>query len=134
MIEYRNLRIALLGGGNVGAQVARLLLEQSEEFANRVGAGLELVGILVRDVDADYLPGDVGPGDLLAVAATGAYCFSLASNYNYLGRPPVVAVHDGAARLLVRGETIADLLSRDTGITAAVAAPAGTDQPKEAIR
>ena len=53
MIEYRNLRVALLGGGNVGAQVARLLLEQSEEFANRVGAGLELVGILVRDVDAE---------------------------------------------------------------------------------
>ncbi|TFC18121.1 diaminopimelate decarboxylase [Cryobacterium glucosi] len=85
-------------------------------------------------VDADYLPGDVGPGDLVAVAATGAYCYSLASNYNYLGRPPVVAVLDGAARLLVRGETIADLLSRDTGITAVVAAPAGTDQPKEAIR
>ena len=53
MIEYRNLRVALLGGGNVGAQVARLLLEHGEEFANRVGAGLELVGILVRDVDAE---------------------------------------------------------------------------------
>ncbi|MEB0202410.1 homoserine dehydrogenase [Cryobacterium sp. 5I3] len=53
MIEYRNLRVALLGGGNVGAQVARLLLEQSGEFANRVGAGLELVGILVRDVNAE---------------------------------------------------------------------------------
>ena len=46
-------------------------------------------------VDADYLPGDVAPGDLLAVPATGAYCFSLASNYNYVPRPPVVAVRDG---------------------------------------
>jgi homoserine dehydrogenase len=53
MIEYRNLRVALLGGGSVGAQVARLLLEQGEELANRVGAGLELVGIAVRDVNAE---------------------------------------------------------------------------------
>ncbi len=52
MIEYRNLRIALLGGGSVGAQVAALLLEHGEELANRVGAGLELTGIAVRDVDA----------------------------------------------------------------------------------
>ena len=52
MIEYRNLRIALLGAGSVGAQVATLLLEQSDELAARVGAGLELVGIAVRDIDA----------------------------------------------------------------------------------
>lgn len=52
MIEYRNLRIALLGAGSVGSQVARLLLEQGPELASRVGAGLELVGIAVRDVDA----------------------------------------------------------------------------------
>ena len=64
-------------------------------------------------VDAEYLPGDVTPGDLLAVPATGAYCWSLASNYNYLGRPAVVAVRDGAARVIVRGETEADLLARD---------------------
>jgi homoserine dehydrogenase len=53
MIEYRNLRVALLGGGSVGAQVARLLLEQGDELANRVGASLELVGIAVRDVNAE---------------------------------------------------------------------------------
>ncbi|MDJ0339387.1 homoserine dehydrogenase [Cryobacterium sp. PH31-O1] len=52
-LEYRNLRVALLGGGSVGAQVARLLLEQGPELANRVGATLELVGIAVRDVDAE---------------------------------------------------------------------------------
>ncbi|MGK2854009.1 MAG: diaminopimelate decarboxylase [Microbacteriaceae bacterium] len=67
-------------------------------------------------VQADYLPSDAGVGDLLAVAATGAYCWSLASNYNYLGRPAVVAVRDSHARVIVRGETEADLLSRDTGI------------------
>lgn len=52
MIEYRSLRVALLGAGSVGSQVARLLLEQGDELASRVGAGLELVGIAVRDVDA----------------------------------------------------------------------------------
>jgi diaminopimelate decarboxylase len=67
-------------------------------------------------VHADYLPGDVRPGDLLAVPATGAYHWSMASNYNYLGRPPVVAVKDGRAHLLVRRETEADLLSRDAGM------------------
>ena len=52
MINYRSLRVALLGGGTVGAQVARLLLEHREELAARVGATLDLVGIAVRDVDA----------------------------------------------------------------------------------
>jgi len=61
----------------------------------------------------DYLPADVTPNDLLAVAATGAYCYSLSSNYNWLTRPPVVAVQNGQARLMVRGETEADLLARD---------------------
>lgn len=67
-------------------------------------------------VHADYLPEDVEPGDLVAVPATGAYCWSLASNYNYLARPAVVAVRDGKARVIVRGETEADLLSRDAGL------------------
>ena len=52
MIEYRNVRIALLGAGNVGAEVASLLLAHSEELAERVGAGIDLVGIAVRDIDA----------------------------------------------------------------------------------
>jgi homoserine dehydrogenase len=52
MIEYRNLRVALLGAGSVGAQVASLLLRHGEELASRVGAGLELVGVAVRDLDA----------------------------------------------------------------------------------
>jgi diaminopimelate decarboxylase len=69
-------------------------------------------------VHSDYLPADVTPGDLLAVPATGAYCWSMASNYNYLARPPVVAVLNGQARLLVRGETEEDLLRRDAGLDA----------------
>jgi homoserine dehydrogenase len=53
MIEYRNLRVALLGAGAVGAQVASLLLQHGEELAGRAGAGLELAGIAVRNVDAE---------------------------------------------------------------------------------
>ena len=75
-----------------------------------VGKHCESGDIVVR---ADYLPGDVANNDLVAVAATGAYCYSLSSNYNFLTRPPVVAVRDGRARLIVRGETEADLFSRD---------------------
>ncbi len=52
MIEYRNLRVAILGAGSVGAQVASLLLEHGDELAGRVGAGLELVGVAVRDPKA----------------------------------------------------------------------------------
>jgi homoserine dehydrogenase len=56
MIEYRNLRIAILGGGSVGAQVASLLLEHGDELASRAGAGLELIGVAVRDLDARRTP------------------------------------------------------------------------------
>ncbi len=78
-----------------------------------VGKHCESGDIVVHD---EYLPGDVHRGDLLAVAATGAYCWALASNYNHVGRPPVVAVADGRARILVRGESIDDLLARDSGV------------------
>ncbi|OBI89214.1 diaminopimelate decarboxylase [Mycobacterium sp. 1245805.9] len=67
---------------------------------------------IARDIE---LPADVHPGDLLAVACTGAYHHSMASNYNLVGRPPVVAVNDGRAHALVRRETVADLLVRDCG-------------------
>jgi len=66
-------------------------------------------------VDADFLPGDVAPGDVVAVAATGAYCYSLSSNYNAMGRPPVVAVSDSSHELMVAGESIADVMARDQG-------------------
>jgi diaminopimelate decarboxylase len=77
-----------------------------------VGRHCESGDIVVRH---SYLPSDLAPGDLLAVAATGAYCRSLASNYNHLPRPGVVAVADGAAREIVRRETLDDLLRLDVG-------------------
>ena len=64
-------------------------------------------------VSHDYLPADIQPNDLVAVATTGAYCYSLSSNYNFLTKAPVVAVRSGAARLIIRGETESDLFTRD---------------------
>jgi diaminopimelate decarboxylase len=77
-----------------------------------VGRHCESGDIVVRDA---YLPADTAAGDLIAVAATGAYCRSMASNYNHVPRPPVVAVAGGEARLMLRRETIEDLLSLDAG-------------------
>ncbi|HEY2174012.1 MAG TPA: diaminopimelate decarboxylase [Mycobacteriales bacterium] len=79
-------------------------------LARVAGKHCESGDIVVRDA---WLPADVVPGDLLAVAATGAYCRSMASNYNHVPRPPVVAVRDGVARLIVRRETEDDLLRLD---------------------
>ena len=77
-----------------------------------VGKHCESGDIVVRDC---YLPEDINPNDLVAVAATGAYCHSLASNYNYLTRPAIVAVKAGNAQLILRAETEADMFARDPG-------------------
>jgi diaminopimelate decarboxylase len=77
-----------------------------------VGKHCESGDVVVRDT---WLPGDVRPGDLIAVAATGAYCRSMASNYNFVPRPPVVAVRDGQSQVIVRRETEDDLLRLDAG-------------------
>ena len=77
-----------------------------------VGRNCEAGDVVAHDVQ---LPTDLHPGDLLAVACTGAYHHSRASTFNMVGRPPVVAVHHGRVRELVRRETTADLLLRDLG-------------------
>jgi diaminopimelate decarboxylase len=77
-----------------------------------VGKHCESGDIVVKDC---YLPADISPDDLLAVAATGAYCHSLASNYNYLPRPAMVAVLEGKVKVLMNAETESDMLSRDPG-------------------
>ncbi|MDR8019505.1 diaminopimelate decarboxylase [Nesterenkonia aerolata] len=77
-----------------------------------VGKHCESGDIVVRDV---YLPAATARGDLLAVPATGAYCHSLSSNYNWLPRPAVVSVSDGVAHTMIRRETEDEMLSRDTG-------------------
>lgn len=77
-------------------------------LARIVGKHCESGDIVVREA---WVPDDVTPGDLLGVAATGAYCYSMSSRYNLVGRPAVVAVRDGESRLVLRRETVDDLLS-----------------------
>ncbi|MGO4104634.1 diaminopimelate decarboxylase [Leifsonia sp. YAF41] len=124
--QATRLYVSVNGGMSDNARTALYEADYSVRIANRLSdADPALVRIAGKHcesgdivVDADYLPNDVTPGDLVAVPATGAYCWSLSNNYNHLGRPPVVAVVDGTARILIRGETIDDLLARDTGATA----------------
>jgi diaminopimelate decarboxylase len=75
-----------------------------------VGKHCESGDVVVKDA---WLPSDVAPGDLIAVAATGAYCRSMASTYNHVPRPPVVAVTSDGSQVLVRRETVDDLLALD---------------------
>ena len=77
-----------------------------------VGKHCESGDVVVRDA---WLPADLAPGDLLALAATGAYCRSMASQYNYLPRPAVVGVRGGSTRVVLRRETPRDLLALDPG-------------------
>ncbi|MDQ0735446.1 diaminopimelate decarboxylase [Arthrobacter agilis] len=100
----------VLYGADYSAVLASRTPEAAPVLSRVVGKHCESGDIVVRDV---YLPEDIGAGDLLAVPGTGAYCWVLSSNYNYLTRPPVVAVVDGVARLIVRGETEEDLFRRD---------------------
>lgn len=102
-----NIRTSLYGA----EYDVRLLSRTSEAtptLSRVVGKHCESGDIVVRDA---WLPDDVTPGDLLGVAATGAYCYSMSSRYNLIGRPAVVAVRDGRARLILRRETVDDLLS-----------------------
>ncbi|GGP87570.1 diaminopimelate decarboxylase [Streptomyces roseolilacinus] len=106
-----NIRTALYDAEYSVALVSRT--SDAEPMLSRVvGKHCESGDIVVRDA---FLPADLAPGDLIAVPATGAYCRSMASNYNHVLRPPVVAVADGAARVIVRRETEEDLLRLDVG-------------------
>jgi diaminopimelate decarboxylase len=106
-----NIRTALYDATYTCALANRASTAEAK-LARIVGKHCESGDIVVRDA---WLPADIGPGDLLAVAATGAYCRSMASNYNHVPRPPVVSVRDGTATVLVRRETEDDLLRLDTG-------------------
>jgi len=106
-----NIRTALYDATYTCALVSRAS-DAPPMLTRVVGKHCESGDIVVRHA---YLPSDLAPGDLLAVAATGAYCRSISSNYNHVPRPPVVAVRDGQARPIVRRETLADLLRLDVG-------------------
>ncbi|GGU47598.1 diaminopimelate decarboxylase [Streptomyces lavendofoliae] len=107
-----NPRPALYGVRYTPRLVGRLT-KAAPRKVTVVGRHCEAGDVLAADTD---LPGDVRPGDLLAVPVSGAYHLSMASGYNLVGRPPVVAVAEGRARLLVRRESPADFRSRDVGL------------------
>ena len=106
-----NVRTALYDA-DYSCTIANRASDAAPVLARVVGKHCEAGDIVVKD---EFLPGDVVPGDLVAVPATGAYCRSLASNYNHVLRPPVIAVRDGVARVVVRRETEDDLLATDVG-------------------
>ncbi|MSO42856.1 MAG: diaminopimelate decarboxylase [Candidatus Planktophila sp.] len=113
--------ISIDGGMSENIRPALYAAEYTAVLANRtsnaalissrlVGKHCETGDILIRDI---ALASDIAPGDLLATPATGAYGRSMASNYNHLPRPPVIAVKNGKARVIVRRESEADLLGLD---------------------
>ena len=115
--------VAVDGGMTDNSRVALSGAKYTVALANRhrpsrtapvtvVGRHGEAGDEIARDVE---LPDDIRPGDLLAVACTGAYHHSMGSSRNLEGRPPLVAVAGGQCQELVRRETVADLLARDRG-------------------
>lgn len=102
-----NIRTALYQADYDVRLVSRIS-EAAPVLSRVVGKHCESGDIVVRDC---WLPADLAAGDLLAVAATGAYCYSMSSRYNLVPRPAVAVVADGAARLMLRRETIDDYLA-----------------------
>ncbi|MEV5824121.1 diaminopimelate decarboxylase [Spirillospora sp. NPDC052242] len=109
-----NLRTALYGAEYTGVLASRSS-DARPMLSRLVGKHCESGDIVVRDL---WFPEDIAAGDLVAVAATGAYCRSMASNYNHVPKPAVVAVRDGRSRVIVRREGVEDLLRLDAEVEA----------------
>jgi len=114
-----NIRTALYDA-DYSCTLAGRKSEAGPVLSRVVGKHCEAGDVVVKD---EFLPDDVAPGDLVAVPGTGAYCRSMASNYNHALRPPVISVRDGSARVVLRRETEDDLLATD--VAATVTARAG---------
>ena len=108
-----NIRTALYDA-DYSATLASRASPAPASLTRVVGKHCEAGDIVVKD---EFLPGDVRPGDLVAVPGTGAYCRSMASNYNHALRPPVIGVRDGKTFTVLRRETEADLLATDVGVS-----------------
>lgn len=104
-----NIRPSLYGA-LYDARVVNRFTDGAPTDTRLVGSHCESGDILVEDAQ---WPDDIAPGDLVALAATGAYCYSMASNYNAFGRPAVVSVRGGEVTPMVRRETVEDLLARE---------------------
>jgi diaminopimelate decarboxylase len=107
-----NPRPALYGSAYTARLIGRASTAPTEPMTV-VGRHCEAGDVIAHDLP---LPSDLRPGDLLAVPCTGAYQHSMASTYNQVCRPPVIAVRDGVARVLIRRETLEDLQARDVSL------------------
>jgi diaminopimelate decarboxylase len=106
-----NIRTALYDA-DYSCSIASRRSDAAPVLGRVVGKHCEAGDIVVKD---EFMPGDIAAGDLLAVPGTGAYCRSMASNYNHVPRPPVIAVRGGATTVVLRRETEEDLLRTDVG-------------------
>ena len=104
-----NIRPTLYGA-EYSAVIAQRTSDAPNALTRLVGKHCETGDIIINEIQ---LPSDIAPGDLIATPATGAYGRSMASNYNHVPRPPVVAVKNGAARIIMRRENEEDLLALD---------------------
>ena len=104
-----NIRTALYGAA-YSCTLASRVSGSLPMLVRVVGKHCESGDVVVND---EFLPSDLEPGDLIAVPGTGAYCRSMSSNYNHVPRPPVVAIRDGVARVIIRRETEDDLIRLD---------------------
>jgi diaminopimelate decarboxylase len=104
-----NIRPALYGA-RYEALLANKADVPSDHVVTIAGSHCEQGDLLIKDAS---LPASVARGDVVAVPATGAYGYSMASNYNRFPRPAVIAVQDGRAREIVARETYEDLIARD---------------------
>jgi len=104
-----NARTALYDA-EYSAVIAQRVSSAPLTLSRLVGKHCETGDIIINEIQ---LPADIAPGDLIATPATGAYGRSMASNYNHVPKPPVVAVKNGKARVIVRRENEEDLLALD---------------------
>lgn len=120
--EIPDIRTYVSVDGGMGDNPRYILYQAKYDMilANRVNEpATETVTVAGRCCESGDLLGEnvplapAKPGDLLAVFATGAYNYSMASRYNRVGIPPVVMVKDGASRVIVRGESLEDLVRND---------------------
>lgn len=116
--EQTRRYVAVDGGMSDNIRPALYDADYDARLVNRTLSGAEVTSRVVGshcesgDILFDgKMPSDLATGDLLALAATGAYCYSMSSNYNAFTKPAIVSVRDGQATLMVRRQTIEDLLT-----------------------
>ncbi|MEJ5928134.1 diaminopimelate decarboxylase [Corynebacterium sp. H128] len=102
-----NIRPALYGAQYDGRVVSRFV-DGAPTASRVVGSHCESGDILIN---SEQYPDDIATGDLFALAATGAYCYAMSSRYNQFARPAIVSVRGGRAKLMLRRETLDDILA-----------------------